>query len=151
MGRRDPDPRRAGFTLIEVTVVLIILVLAYALVAPAVPSFFAAARLDGAARSMVTALREARSTAIVTGQELRFTLDPTARSWRFGARRGALDKKVRLELETPPGARSSDGGAWIGFFPDGHSTGGRIVLESGGRTRFVDVYWLTGRVSQTAQ
>ena len=145
------DTSRAGFTLIEIAVVLVILALAYGFVTPAFSNFVAATRLESAARELAMALKEARSTAIVTGMELRFTFDPGVRGWRFADRRNAVDDRVSLEVETAPAARNSDGSVWIGFYPDGRSTGGRIVLRSGERRRSVDVHWLTGHVSQTAK
>ena len=36
------------------------------------------------------------------------------------------------------------------FFPNGTSTGGRVVLAASDGRRAVDVDWLTGRVTVTA-
>ena len=35
--------------------------------------------------------------------------------------------------------------AEIGFFPDGSSTGGRVMLSGGGTRAVVAIHWLTGR------
>jgi general secretion pathway protein H len=35
----------------------------------------------------------------------------------------------------------------IRFFPDGSSTGGRVMIAAGNEKLSVDVNWLTGRVS----
>ena len=50
-----------------------------------------------------------------------------------------------LTVATELGGGGARGG--IRFFPDGSSTGGRVTLSHGSRQYFVDVDWLTGRVS----
>lgn len=142
MTRRDRG--QDGFTLIEIAVVLVIIALAYGLVTPALSGFVAGTRLESAARDIALALREARSTAIVTGRELQFQIEPATPGWRFGDRHGSFDRDVTVTLET------SAGDPAITFYPGGHSTGGRIGLESDGRGRIIEIHWLTGRVSQTA-
>jgi general secretion pathway protein H len=42
------------------------------------------------------------------------------------------------------------GEAGLMFFPNGTSTGGRVVLAASDGRRAVDVDWLTGRVTVTA-
>ncbi len=133
-----------GFTLIEIAVVLVIIALAYGLVTPAFSSFVSGTRLESAARDMAMALREARSTAIVTGRELQFQIEPATPGWRFGERHGSFDRDVTVTLET-----LKDGPS-IAFHADGHSTGGRVRLESDGRGWIIEIHWLTGRVSQIA-
>ncbi len=149
------DSRRhgpcGGFTLIEVIVVLVIMALAYGLVVPALSSVLDGPRLDRAARQMVASLREARSTALIDGRTVRFTVDPASREWRHGDRRGALDDEIAFRLDAPPAGRGAGGAASILFFPDGGSTGGRLTLATGERRRLIAVDWLTGRVWQIAQ
>ncbi len=148
--RRRHGPCR-GFTLIEVIVVLVIMALAYGLVVPALSSVLDGPRLDRAARQMVASLREARSTALIDGRTVRFTVDPASREWRHGDRRGALDDEIAFRLDAPPAGRGAGAAPSILFFPDGGSTGGRLTLATGERRRLIAVDWLTGRVWQIAQ
>ena len=140
----------AGFTVIELIVVLSVLALAYALVAPSVIAVLDRPRLDNAARSVAVSLREARATAIKTFHNTWFTVAPDRRSWRAGGKTGTVAEGFDLSLErlTWDGDRSAGRAQAIIFFPDGSSTGGRILLTSRGRTRVVAVEWLTGRVSE---
>lgn len=140
----------AGFTIIELIVVLALLALAYALVAPSVIAVFDRPRLDNSARAVAVSLREARATAIKTFNDTRFTVAPDRRSWRAGGKTGTVGAGVDLSLERPAwdGERGAGSAQAIVFFPDGSSTGGRILLRSGGRTSVVSVEWLTGRVSE---
>ena len=145
MSRRDRG--EDGFTLIEIAVVLVIIALAYGLVTPAFSSFVSGTRLESAARDMALALREARSTAIVTGRELQFLIEPATPGWRFGDRHGSYAQDVTVKLETLKDDPAITFYA-ITFYADGHSTGGRVRLESDGRGRIIEIHWLTGRVSQ---
>ncbi len=141
----DPSRRPNGFTLLELLVVLAVLGLIYALALPALSGVVAGPRLDGEARHLVAALREARSTAIVGGRAVAFRVDAGAGTWRAGDRRGRIDRRLTLGLETPPGGAEP---AAIRFFPDGGATGGRLTLAGAAGVRHVDVHWLTGRVTQ---
>ncbi|MFQ5765781.1 MAG: GspH/FimT family pseudopilin [Rhodospirillales bacterium] len=145
-GRRRSE---AGFTVIELIVVLALLALAYALVAPSITAVFDRPRLDNAARNVAGSLREARALAIETFRDTRFVVAPDRRSWQSGERTGVVAEGIDLSLERPA---SRDKGAKeakeIVFFPDGSSTGGRVLLRRGERIRVIAVEWLTGRVSE---
>ena len=63
-----------------------------------------------------------------------------------GSKPAKLPERYRYTLETAASERLGERVAAIRFFPDGGSTGGRVVLGFGDRERAVDVDWLTGRV-----
>ena len=150
MTRAGGGRREAGFTIIELMVVLAVLALAYALVAPSVIALLDRPRLDNSARAVAVSLRETRATAIKTFHDTVFTVAPDRKSWRAGGKTGTVAEGVDLSLERPgwDGGRNAGRAQAIIFFPDGSSTGGRILLNSSGRTRVVAVEWLTGRVSE---
>ena len=133
--------------MLEMLVVLAVLGLVYALALPALSGVLAGPRLDGEARHLVAAVREARATAIVGGREVRFLV--TGRAWRFADRNGTVHEKLTLTLEAPSGGADRDGRPSIRFFAAGGSTGGRLTLSGEAGVRRVDVNWLTGRVTQS--
>ena len=87
--------------MLEMLVVLAVLGLVYALALPALSGVLPGPRLDGEARHLVAAVREARATAIVGGREVRFLV--TGRAWRFADRNGTVHEKLTLTLEAPSG------------------------------------------------
>lgn len=139
IGRRKSE---AGFTLIELMVVLAILTLVYAIVFPTVTMFFDRPRTERAGDALAVALTEARADAIARVQSRRFIVETGHRSWRYGDRRGAAPAGTILEL-TSAGAI----GNGIVFYADGSSSGGHIMLRSGEAARIVTVDWLTGRAT----
>ena len=139
IGRRKGE---AGFTLIELMVVLAILALVYAIVFPTVTMFFDRPRTERAGDALAAALTEARADAIDRVQSLRFIIEADRRSWRYGDRRGAAPGGTLLDLTTA--GAIGDG---ILFNADGTSSGGHIVLRSGEAVLIVTVDWLTGRPS----
>ena len=142
--------RQTGFSLTELLVVLVILGVVVALVPPALDAAMQSARLKAGAREVATALRQARGQAVHQGQEARFLLDTRQRRYRIGERAPrALHEGLRLELTTAEVERVSRHAGGIRFYPDGSSTGGRIVLSGRAGSFRVDVHWLTGRVQIT--
>ena len=141
---------RAGYTLMELVVVLAVLAIATALVAPAVGR----TAEDVAARAQVAAvaafLRGAREQAVTSRQtvEVRVDRDAHALLLRRAAREGedtpparrAFAAALRVESATTPSA--------IVFQPQGMSSGARVLVETTGPRLFVvTVDLLTGRVT----
>ena len=133
----------AGFTLIEVLVVLAILGLVAGLVAVRGPSRSAALDLRAASGEVARAMRLARTQAIAGNAAVPVVLDPATSGYRVGdgpPRR--LPAGIGLSVIAVAGA----GLPTISFAPDGSSSGGRVELAAGGRRVQVGVEWLTGRV-----
>lgn len=139
--------RQAGFTLIELLVVLVILAVVTSLVVPPLNAAFGLGRLRAETANVTTALREARSTALLSGQVIDFVADEP-RGWRVGEQRHTLSAGVALSLDVPPAGIGRDGSTVIRFFANGQSTGGRLTLAEDESRRVVVVDWLTGRVRE---
>ena len=137
----------AGFTLIEVLVVLVILGLSIALIVSRGPARSAGFDLRATAGDIAQQLRIARSEAIATDRITRFTLDPADRRYETNGVAGPLlPPELALTMTTVTGGAPRPLGA-ITFAPDGSSSGGRVVLVVGANAVTVVVDWLTGRVS----
>lgn len=135
----------AGFTLVELLVVLAILAVAFAIVTPSVTRAIGAVGPSSVADDLAVALREARATAVVSASPIRFTLDATARRWKAGEREGSWPSGIAVQMEAAP---QSEGA--IVFYPDGAASGGRLVVGTGPARHILSVDWLTGRVQTPA-
>ena len=141
--------RAAGFTLVEILVVLFIGALIYALLLGVPLRGSSIADLKASARTLAAGLRQAQSTALVTRRDALLTLDMETREFEVTGVEGAraLPRDLELKLYTAQQEVSSERKGAIRFYPDGSSTGGRITVAAGERKYLVDVDWLTGRVS----
>ena len=139
----------AGFTLLEMLVVLMIAGLLLAVTPPLISNAIPGGQLKSTARSLVSALRQTRSLAISEAAPRRLTVDLEAREVRISGRARTIDipSKIDVELTVAESQRSGEHMAAVSFFPDGSSTGGRIRLGRADIHYQVDVDWLTGRVS----
>ena len=131
--------RDRGFTLVELLVVLAIIGLSLAIVAPLLARHSGGASLNAAASEIRTVLNQARSTAIAEDRTVAFRGDPAGGYW--------LDRNhftLPLMNGIQPLRVATAGTARISFFPSGGSSGGRIVVSSGGAERELVVDTLTG-------
>jgi general secretion pathway protein H len=122
----------AGFTLIEILAVLLLMGLLTMMVAPR----FAAWREPGlrdVARNVVAELRARRTDALRTGRPVL----ATAASLHVPPGFAVVPEGVQESLLGPPG---------ITFLPDGRSGGGSLLLAGGADQVRVGVDWLTGEV-----
>jgi general secretion pathway protein H len=139
----------AGFTLLELLVVLALMGLVLAIVTPRLDLGASALRADE--RALVGALRLARDHAIRAERETRFTLDLANGRWAVtdAGAEGALSGRSDLTV-TADAAETGRRVAAVRFMPDGTATGAEFVLTKAEARRTVRVDWLTGRVSSDA-
>ena len=138
----------AGFTLIEILVVIVILGLVAALVAIHGPSRNLTLDLRATAQEIAQTLRLARARAIARDQIVGVAFDPATHMMRLeGTPPRKLPPDLGIVVTATLGNTIGKRMAAIRFAPDGSSSGGRVELGSGTRRVRVGVDWLTGRVS----
>ena len=135
--------RDAGFTLVELLVVLAIIGMSLAIALPLLASHVGGAALNAATSEIRAALRGARSTAIAEDRPVIFRGDPGGGYWL-----GRHHFTLPLMNGGQPLRVAVEGGAWISFYPSGGSSGGRIVVVSGNAQRRITVDTLTGRADE---
>ena len=137
----------AGFSMLELLLVLIILVLAYSLASPLI-SNLGSGDLRSSARTVAVALKRTRNVAISARKEtpLTFNLEDRTMTLAGEPKPFQLPPKTDLQLYTVQKELTSEKIAAIRFYPDGSSTGGRVTVGQGERKFEIDIDWLTGRV-----
>jgi general secretion pathway protein H len=138
----------AGFTLVELLVVLTLLALLLAAVPPVLSAVAPRLQLSATTRALADDLRASRLAAAEDAVETVLTLDLARRRYRHGpdARERALPDGIGIEIVEAAAAERDLDRAGIRFYPDGSSSGGRVAVSHGTRRMFVSVDWLTGRV-----
>lgn len=137
-----------GFTLLELTVVLFVVVLGFSVIGLNLASGNDSTEIKAAARDIVSALRFARGHALMTHQEATLTLDLTGNTYTVSGRdkRYQIPEAIDLTVVTAQTELNGEGEANIRFFADGSATGGRITLERGKAAWKIDINWLTGQI-----
>ena len=127
----------AGFTLLEMLVVVGILGLLTAVAFPAVRPTLAHIAAESARSDLAANLRSARAQAIRRDATVSVQISPTARGYAWNGRRVDLPGGARLVADT----------ASISFAGDGASSGGHFAIAWGVRALDVDVDRGTGGVT----
>ncbi len=145
---RSGDPR-SGYTLAELLVVLVVIGLAVAFVAPRLFATSDAAIVRTAADTIELAARTARTQARLSGRESRLVIDVDARQITIEPidRDFSLPREITIRA-TVAETELDDELAAIRFFPDGGATGGRYDLQSDDAELSVSVDWITGLSSR---
>lgn len=128
--------------------VLALASLLIAIVPPLISSAFPGVELKAAARRVASGLRLAREEAIRSGRDAAFVIDVEERVFEVdgGYRRSKLPDDLEVKLEAAESEMLNDHAGGVRFYPDGSSTGGRIVLAYSDRGYQIGVQWLTGRI-----
>jgi general secretion pathway protein H len=130
----------AGFTLLELIIVLTILGLVIGMAVPFLSRREASVALAGATIEIRAALRAARAAAIAEDRAVVFSGDAESgyridgRHYRPAVAAAAVS---RLRVETT-------GGSQISFFPSGGSSGGRVVVRGPTARSEIEIDAITG-------
>jgi general secretion pathway protein H len=138
----------AGFSLLELLVVMAIVSAALVLAVPRFSKTASAPSLRATAFALAASARAARAQAIASNQDVAFVLDFQSKS--YGSSSGslvALPPGISLSVESAKEMVREAQGASVIFYPSGGSTGGRIILFSSLVRATVAVDWLTGAVT----
>ena len=147
-GRKRP----AGFTLVELLVVLVVASLALALVGTSISRNISGAEMRTSARKVAAGLRYTRTHAILSKSEQVFMVDIENKSYQMPKKEFVnLPEQMEVELNTARSELTSESVGGIRFYPDGGSTGGNVRLSANGRIYRVAVAWLTGEASVTVE
>jgi general secretion pathway protein H len=142
----------AGFTLLELLVVLAIASLLIALVPIAFDRLQEGSQYRNALRTMQSEMRQARQQAVTQGRTVRFQVDLAGRTYgQVGKVEHPIPEKLLVRATVASVELQANQVAAIQFLPSGGATGGSIDLlrPSGAGTR-LKVDWLSGRVVQEA-
>ena len=156
--------KNKGFSLIELMIVLILISLSVALIAPTLSRFLRTVELKGTAKKVSGILRYYRSEAVNKGRVYQVLFDSNLREIRVQSM-GSTEEKdekteekiskmtyllpegIRMkEIDIPSPQYPSDF-PLIEFYPNGGSNGGSILLDSQDRKGYrIEVHFLTGIV-----
>ena len=148
-----PSPRRldaaAGFTLLEMLVVMTIMSLVLMLAGTARWQSTESAELRGSLQEFASSLRRTRSQAVTTGIVVGLRVDTESRQY-VGVHTnvvGSFPKGADVTMrELPASGRRRDGTVDMIFLPDGTSLCGAMTLSRNGVRQDVSIDRLTGHV-----
>jgi general secretion pathway protein H len=141
--RRSATGDQAGFTLTELLVVLAIVGLLIAAIPVLLRTAMPGMKSLAAARALAQDLRMARGQAIASGAATTIRFDTNRQVYLVepGDHARKLPDAVRFSIS---GQRPV---TQIGFYADGSSTGGVVLVGDGALRHRVTIAWLTGRVA----
>lgn len=120
-----------AFTLVEMTVVLLIVALGTVLAIPMVESGFDSREVRRAARQIVATMHYCRGEAVATGAPQQLIIDPENNSIRTADQgRWVILTDRAMIGKVAGGVSFGDGTTQILFFPNGSTSGARIPIAS---------------------
>lgn len=143
---------QAGFTLVEMLAVLVIVALTAGAISMLYRSPSSDAQLKTASLMAASRLRDIRSGAMISGTDRLAVIDVVRKSIEFsnGISPLTFPRSIDLDVMSADSERVSPSAAGIRFFPNGSSTGGTVNLRSRDKAYEIRVNWLTGRVSSAS-
>lgn len=141
--------KQAGFTLVEMLVVLTLIALAMTISLPYATKSGDIRRLDALTTTIIAELRLRRAMAITQNRSVALSID-LKNHMVNSSPPIAIPASVKIELLTSQGQNQTDQLSF-NFYPDGAASGGKIILAIEGSAQEIDVNWLTGAVVKSSE
>jgi general secretion pathway protein H len=136
----------AGFTLLELLVVLAILGAASALILPRFGGSVSRVSMRSTAVQLVALLRATRSEAMRSNTELTVTIDLSGRAYWSDIQTGprSIARGIDLTLSGAGIEWKNNAAVRVRFKPDGRASAAEIGLKEGKASAVITIDWLTG-------
>lgn len=154
---RNSSRPTAGFTLLELLVVLAIAGLLISLIPPVISAAVPGARLKLETLDLAQALRASRNEAVNRGTQIDVVIDAEAQRYEVGGSTSVLPDGIVVRILedryfdariSPASARRLPSDPYtLRFYPDGGASGATIRLSQDRAAYLIDVDWMIGRVS----
>jgi general secretion pathway protein H len=138
--------KQAGFTLVEMLVVLALIALAITISLPYATKSGDVRKLEALSSTIIAELRLSRAKAIAQNRMVSLIVDLKERTVNSSPPI-TIPASININLLTVQGQTPSDQFGF-NFYPDGAASGGKIVLTLEKKKQEIDVNWLTGAVVQ---
>ena len=149
MGIKYSTDRSSGFTIIELIVVLIIVLLGMTVVGANFSKVSPALQLKTVGGEIVSALRVARTQAISTQQAVSVRFNLYENTYQVqGQQTLKLPEDLTLSLVILRKNYAGNEIASIIFYQDGSSSGAKLLLELANHKKQIEVNWLTGKITR---
>lgn len=147
---RTYGTNEAGYTLLELLIVLALSALVVSVALPLISAPRPATEVRAAIDTASGVLREARARAVRTNRPVSVHLDVTGRKIAIADMAPVVlgGDDLGIELTTAQSLIVDEERAALMFMPDGSSTGGHITLRRDGLSRTLVVDWITGHVRE---
>ncbi|HHZ69053.1 MAG TPA: prepilin-type N-terminal cleavage/methylation domain-containing protein [Methylococcaceae bacterium] len=150
MGIKYSTDRASGFTIIELIVVLLIVLLGMTVVGANFSKVSPALQLKTVGGEVVSALRFARTQAVSTQQAVSVRFNLYENTYQVQGQQQTLKLPEDLTLSLVILTKNYAGNeiASIIFYKDGSSSGAQVLLELDNHKKQIEVNWLTGKITR---
>lgn len=149
MGIKNPIVKSLGFTIIELLIVLVIVLLGMTVVGVNFSKVKPSMQLKTVGSEVVSALRFARKQAVKKKKPISVAFNLSENHYQIQGQNqlNKLPEDLTLTLVISRNNYTGNVMATVVFYPDGSSSGAEILLELEHSKKQIKVNWLTGKVS----
>ncbi|MBI5634046.1 MAG: prepilin-type N-terminal cleavage/methylation domain-containing protein [Nitrospirae bacterium] len=147
MPGRGRPAGEAGFTLLELIIVIFLITLMLGLSAAFFANALPSGRFNATSREIASAIRQARHLATLNGERQVITFDMDARSYGIEGRgKKNLPPEIAIKVIDPLAGDITNGKYSMTFYARGSAEGGTIVLWNSSRAAHIHIDPVAGAV-----
>jgi general secretion pathway protein H len=140
--------KQAGFTLIEVIVVMVMIAVLAGLVATSMTDSLRKAKIRAVSKNLVSAMRYTRGQAVVKHEQKTITFNVEDKTYQAPRKKVVhIPDEIEINVYTADSEVADETKGSIRFFSDGSSTGGWVKLTHKNKIWKINVNWLTGEIA----